>query len=56
MTGERANEDPATTEENSHRLHIRIHYDEHRSDLIVNIIEGRRWQARSILTAALFAF
>ncbi len=38
--GERINDDLSTVEKNLHRLHIRILYDEHRNDLIVNIIEG----------------
>ncbi len=40
VIGERINDDVSTVEKNLHRLHIRIHYDEHRNDLIVNIIEG----------------
>lgn len=37
---ERTNEELAIVDENLHRLHIRIQYDDHRNDLIVNIIEG----------------
>ncbi|UJR13743.1 hypothetical protein I4U23_000753 [Adineta vaga] len=40
-TGERLNDDTSTVGECLHRLHIRIHYDEHRNDLVVNIIEAR---------------
>jgi hypothetical protein len=39
--GERTNDDLPIVEENSHRLHIRIQYDDHRNDLLVNIIEGK---------------
>jgi hypothetical protein len=39
--GERTNDELSTVEENLHRLHIRIQYDDHRNDLIVNIIEGK---------------
>jgi len=38
---ERTTDELSTVEENLHRLHIRIQYDDHRNDLIVNIIEGR---------------
>lgn len=38
--GERASEDLSTVDEGIHRLHIRILYDDHRNDLIVNVIEG----------------
>jgi len=38
---ERTNDELSTVEENLHRLHIRIQYDDHRNDLIVNIIEGK---------------
>ena len=38
--GERVSEELPIVEENSHRLHIRMVYDEHRNDLIINIIEG----------------
>jgi hypothetical protein len=37
---ERGTDELPTVEENLHRLHIRIQYDDHRNDLIVNIIEG----------------
>ena len=40
-TTERVNDELTTVEENLHRLHIRFVYDEHRNDLVVNIIEGR---------------
>lgn len=39
---ERANDELSIVEENVHRLHVRLQYDDHRNDLIVNIIEGRR--------------
>ncbi len=39
--GERTNDELSTVEENLHRLHIRLQYDDHRNDLIVNIIEGK---------------
>jgi hypothetical protein len=39
-SGERMNDELTTVGENLHKLHIRIVYDEHRNDLIVNIIEG----------------
>ncbi|CAF1120249.1 unnamed protein product [Adineta steineri] len=38
---ERANDDTSTIEEKLHRLHIRLVYDEHRNDLVVNIIEAQ---------------
>ncbi|CAF0724677.1 unnamed protein product [Adineta steineri] len=38
---ERINDDLSTVEENLHRLHIRIQYDDHRNDLLVNIIEAQ---------------
>jgi hypothetical protein len=38
--GERTNDELSVVEENLHRLHIRIQYDDHRNDLVVNIIEG----------------
>ena len=34
-------EELTTVEEILHRLHIRFVYDEHRNDLVINIIEGR---------------
>jgi len=37
---ERINDELTIVEENLHKLHIRIVYDEHRNDLVVNIIEG----------------
>jgi hypothetical protein len=37
---ERTNDELTTVEENLHRLHIRIQYDDHRNDLLINIIEG----------------
>ena len=40
--GERLSDELPTVEENLHRLHIRIQYDDHRNDLIVNVIEGQR--------------
>jgi len=41
IINERINDELTTVEENLHKLHIRIVYDEHRNDLVVNIIEGR---------------
>ena len=38
---ERTNDELSILEENVHRLHVRLQYDDHRNDLIVNIIEGR---------------
>ncbi len=43
---ERPNDELSTVEENLHRLHIRIQYDDHRNDLIVNIIEGKIFQKK----------
>ena len=40
--GERVSDELSTVEENLHRLHVRIQYDDHRNDLIVNVIEGKR--------------
>ncbi|CAF1354229.1 unnamed protein product [Adineta ricciae] len=40
-SGERIADDTSTSEENLYRLHLRIHYDEHRNDLVVNVIEAR---------------
>ena len=40
-TGERTNEELAAVEDNLHKLHVRIQYDDHRNDLIVNVIEGK---------------
>ncbi len=37
---ERMPDELSTVEENLHRIHIRLQYDDHRNDLIVNIIEG----------------
>ena len=37
---ERSADELSTVEENVHRLHVRLQYDDHRNDLIVNIIEG----------------
>jgi hypothetical protein len=54
--GERTNEELPTVEENLHRLHVRIQYDDHRNDLIVNIIEGRyRNQQRRIFFLFVFS-
>ena len=39
---DRSTEELATVDENLHRIHIRIQYDDHRNDLIVNVIEGNR--------------
>lgn len=39
-TMERTNDELTTVDEMLHKLHIRIMYDEHRNDLVVNIIEG----------------
>ncbi|CAF0744227.1 unnamed protein product [Rotaria sordida] len=39
--GERINDELSTVDENMHRLHIRIIYDDHRNDLIVNVIEAQ---------------
>ncbi|CAF2558514.1 unnamed protein product [Rotaria sp. Silwood2] len=41
-TSERINDELAFVEENLYRLHIRIIYDEHRNDFVVNIIEAQR--------------
>jgi hypothetical protein len=41
IINERINDELTTVEENLHKLHIRIVYEEHRNDLVVNIIEGR---------------
>jgi hypothetical protein len=38
--GDRINDELAIVEENIHRLHVRLQYDDHRNELIVNIIEG----------------
>jgi len=40
IVNERVNDELSTLEENLHKLHIRIVYDEHRNDLVINIIEG----------------
>ena len=40
IISERSNDELAIAEENSHRIHIRIVYDEYRNDLIINVIEG----------------
>ncbi|CAF2700756.1 unnamed protein product [Rotaria sp. Silwood2] len=39
--GERTNDELSTVDENIHRLHIRIMYDDHRNDLVVNVIEAQ---------------
>ncbi|CAF4528495.1 unnamed protein product [Rotaria sp. Silwood1] len=38
---ERTNDELSTVDENIHRLHVRIMYDDHRNDLVVNIIEAQ---------------
>ncbi|CAF1983143.1 unnamed protein product [Rotaria magnacalcarata] len=38
---ERTSEELSTVDESVHRLHIRIMYDDHRNDLIVNLIEAQ---------------
>ncbi|CAF0752931.1 unnamed protein product [Adineta ricciae] len=38
---DRTNEDLSIVEEDLHRLHIRIQFDDHRNDLLVNIIEAQ---------------
>lgn len=40
IISERNNDELAMAEEETHRIHIRIVYDEHRNDLIINVIEG----------------
>ena len=44
--GERVNDEMSSVEDNLPKLHIRIQYDDHRNDLIVNIIEGKSWRER----------
>ncbi len=41
IINERINDELTIVEEILHKLHIRIIYEEHRNDLVVNIIEGR---------------
>lgn len=38
---DRMTDELSTVEENVHRLHVRLIYDDHRHDLIINIIEGK---------------
>jgi hypothetical protein len=56
-TSERISDELTTVEENLHRLHIRFVYDEHRNDLVVNIIEGinMRKKQQSLLSCS-FSF
>ena len=51
--GERmANDELSPVEEDSHQLHLRIQYDDHRNDLLVHVIEGERMNVdeRAILS------
>ena len=50
-------EELTTVEEILHRLHIRFVYDEHRNDLVVNIVEGINLrEKKSILILFMFNF
>jgi hypothetical protein len=51
--GERTNDELSTVEENLHRLHIRIQFDDHRNDLLINIIEGSK---RILMKFSMFFF
>lgn len=54
---DRSTEELPTVDENLHRLHVRIQYDDHRNDLIVNIIEGnRRDEVFCVLRLIVFRF
>lgn len=53
---ERMTDELSTVEENLHRLHIRIEYDDHRNDVIVNIIEGDRFLMHSYSISSCSSF